>query len=63
MSNRLFSTGDVARMFNLDGVWRVQRLFEDRDLPEPPRFAGKRAIPGDMLPAIVDALRRRHWLP
>ena len=43
--------------------WRVRRVFEDGTLPEPDRFAGKRAIPGEMIPAIVDALRERGWLP
>ena len=43
--------------------WRVRRLFETGTLTEPPRFAGKRAIPRDQLPAIADALRARGWLP
>jgi hypothetical protein len=42
--------------------WRVRRLFEDGSLPEPPRFAGKRAIPTTSIPAVVDALRQRGWL-
>ncbi len=57
-----FSTREVADLFGTE-TWRVQRLFETGTLPEPPRFAGKRAIPRDMLPAIVDALRDRNWLP
>lgn len=43
--------------------WRVRRLYEDGTLPEPPRFGGKRAIPRESIPAIVDALRARGWLP
>ena len=44
-------------------TWRIRRLFDDGTLPEPPRFAGKRAIPGHMIPQIIDALRARRWLP
>jgi hypothetical protein len=44
-------------------TWQVRRLFESSRLPEPMRFAGKRAIPRELLPAIVDALRERGWLP
>lgn len=58
----LFTTREVAELLSSD-EWRVRRLFEDGNLPEPPRFAGKRAIPNTMIPAIVDALRNRGWLP
>jgi hypothetical protein len=44
-------------------TWRVRRLFEDEILPEPGRFGGKRAIPREMLPLIIDALRAKGWLP
>jgi len=44
-------------------TWRVRRLFEDGTLTEPERFAGKRAIPRELIPAIIDALRTRGWLP
>lgn len=58
----LFSTREAA--VELGTVeWRVRRLFEDGTLPEPPRFAGKRAIPREQLPAIAQALRARGWLP
>ena len=57
-----FSTADVARILEVES-WRIRRLFEDGTLSDPGRFAGKRAIPGSMIPAIVDALRARHWLP
>ena len=56
------TTRQIADLFGTD-EWRVRRLFEDGTLPEPDRFAGKRAIPREMLPAIVDALRDRGWLP
>lgn len=57
-----FSTQQVADLFGVP-IWQVQRLFECGDLAEPPRFAGKRVIAGGSLPAIVDALRGRGWLP
>ena len=58
----LYTTRELADILGTD-EWRVRRLFEDGTLPEPGRFAGKRAIPGEMIPAIVDALRARGWLP
>lgn len=62
MSRNVFSTAEVAKLLGIE-TWRVRRLFEDGTLPEPDRFAGKRAIAHDTVPAIVDALRERHWLP
>ena len=61
MSN-VFTTRQLADLVGTR-TWRVRRLFEDGTLPEPERFAGKRAIPGTMIPRIVDALRARGWLP
>ncbi len=58
----IFSTREVADLLGTR-EWRVRRLFEDGDLPEPARFAGKRAIPKTRLLEIVDALRDRGWLP
>ena len=43
--------------------WQVRRLFEDGDLPEVPKFGGKRVIEEELLPVIVSALRVRGWLP
>jgi hypothetical protein len=60
MSN-IFSTREVAELLGTD-TWRVRRLFEDGNLPEPPRFCGKRAIPRETLPAILDQLRNRGWV-
>lgn len=57
-----FTTKEVADLLGAQ-TWRVRRLFEAGVLPEPPRFAGKRAIPREMLPAIMDGLRARGWLP
>jgi hypothetical protein len=56
------STREVADFLGTQ-TWRVRRLFEDGTLAEPARFAGKRAIPASLIPAIVDALRERGWLP
>jgi hypothetical protein len=56
-----YSTREIAVTLGVE-TWKVQRLFEDGDLPEPTRFAGKRLIRGESLPEIVDALRARGWL-
>jgi hypothetical protein len=60
--DRFFTTRELADLLGTD-LWRVRRLFQDGTLPEPGRFGGKRAIPGDLIPRIVDALRERGWLP
>jgi hypothetical protein len=57
----VFSTRDVAELCGTY-TWRVRRLYEDGTLPEPGRLAGRRAIPRETLPAIIDALRARRWL-
>ena len=59
---RPLSTREVAEFLEIK-TWRVRRLFEDGTLEEPDRFAGKRMIPATLLPAIIDALRLRGWLP
>jgi len=56
------TVGQIARLLGTD-EWRVRRLFEDGTLPEPSRFGGKRVISAAEIPAIVDALRSRGWLP
>jgi hypothetical protein len=58
----IFSTREIADLLGVQ-TWRIQRLFSDRTLPDCGRFAGKRTVPGTMLPQIVDALRARGWLP
>jgi hypothetical protein len=58
----VLSTRDVSDLLSVDN-WKIRRLFEDGSLPEPARLAGRRAIPPEMLPSIVDALRNRDWLP
>ena len=57
-----FSTREIGETLHVP-TWQIQRIFENGDVPEPGRFAGKRAIPGELIPAIVDALRARGWLP
>jgi hypothetical protein len=56
-----YSTGEVARILH-QPRWHILRLFEDGNVPEPGRVAGKRVIPGDLLPTIIDALKARGWL-
>jgi predicted site-specific integrase-resolvase len=58
---RSLTTREIADLLGVE-TWRVRRLYEDGDLPEPARFAGKRVIPSSDIPAVVDALRRRRWL-
>ena len=55
------STRDVADALGVE-IWRVQLLYENGEIPEPVRFAGRRVIPPSHVPLIVDALRRRGWL-
>ena len=57
----ILTTAEIAGLLEIE-PWRVRRLFESGSLPEPSRFAGKRAIPCSMLPQIIDALRARGWL-
>jgi len=57
-----FTTRDVAELYGVQ-EWQVRRLYESGDLADPPRFAGRRLISRSMLPGILDALRRRGWIP
>jgi hypothetical protein len=61
----IYSTREVAEFLGFPPceTWRIRRLFEDGTFPEPGRFAGKRAIPSELVPQIVDECRRRGWLP
>ena len=56
------TTGELGDALGVQ-AWRVARLFELGILPDPPRVAGRRMIPKQMVPAVVDALRARGWLP
>ena len=57
------TTREVAE--SLPGIeeWQVRRCYELHLLPEPPRFGGKRAVPVEHIPLLVDVLRKRGWLP
>ena len=55
------STREIADILGTE-TWCVRRLFEDGTLEEPDRFVGKRAIPRELIPTIVDHLRDRGWL-
>lgn len=59
---RHFTTEETAQLFETD-AWRIRRLFELKILDEPERFGNSRIIDGSMIPAIVDALRGKGWLP
>ena len=56
------TTGELGDMLGVQ-AWRVARLFELGILPDPPRVAGRRMIPKQMVPEVMDALRGRGWLP
>ncbi|MHB8862054.1 MAG: hypothetical protein ACYC6N_06590 [Pirellulaceae bacterium] len=57
-----FSTAGMGQLLGAE-PWRIRRLFEAGVLPEPGRIGRNRAIPREMIPQIVDALRDREWLP
>lgn len=61
-SSPYLTTGELGDALGVQ-AWRIARLFEKQILREPPRVAGRRLIPKAMIPAIVDALRARGWLP
>ncbi len=56
-----FTTREIAKTLAVPD-WKIRRLFEDGNLPEPERFGGLRVIRSVDIPAIVDALRRRGWI-
>ena len=58
----ILTTREVAELLGSD-EWRVRRVFEDKQLSEPERFAGKRVIPRERIPEVLDGLRARGWLP
>lgn len=61
MQRMIFTCRQVAEILEI-AEWKIRRLFEDGDLPEPERFGGKRVITPAGIPAIIDALRRRGWI-
>ena len=56
-----YTTAEVAALLGVE-TWRVQRVFENGDVAEPPRFAGKRVIPREAIADVAEALRARGWL-
>jgi len=59
---RVFSTTDIAGLLGCK-QWQVRRLFENGTIDNVPRIGQHRAIPASLLPAIIDGLRERGWLP
>jgi hypothetical protein len=55
------STREVADWLGVE-EWRVRRIFEARLVPEPPRIGRHRAIPTELIPNVIDALRTKGWL-
>lgn len=58
----VLTTREVAEITSVK-EWQVRRLYEEGILPDPGRFAGKRAIPRTDIPKIVLLLEKRGWLP
>jgi hypothetical protein len=58
----MLTVPEIAELLGVE-AWRIRRLYERRLLAEPPRIGRARAIDSDEIPAIVDALRCRGWLP
>lgn len=56
-----YTTREIAELFH-QPLWHIQRLFEDGNVPEPGRFAGKRIILSEQIPAIAEALKARGWI-
>ena len=66
---KFYSVSDAARLIAA-GLRRevsprqITRLFYERALPDDQAqiVAGRRMIPGELLPQIANELRRRGWL-
>lgn len=57
---QILSTADVATACHVPD-WKIRRLFEDGNLPEPPRVSGRRVFDQSMIPQIIQALVQRGW--
>lgn len=55
---RTFATHEIADLLGAE-TREVRRLFEDGTLTEPPRCDGQRAIPAELVPAIIRSLAAR----
>jgi hypothetical protein len=67
---QLLTTRQIACLISGDPIygghvdeWQVRRLYELGDLPPPMKIANKRVLTHDDIPAVVEALRKRHYLP
>jgi hypothetical protein len=58
----LLSTTDIAILLGAD-AWKVRKPFDDGELQETMRVAGRRLIDRSMLPRIIEVLKGRGWLP
>jgi hypothetical protein len=58
---RTFATHEIADLLGAE-TRQVRRLFEDGTLTEPPRCDGQRAIPAELVPAIIRSLAARGWV-
>lgn len=61
MARAVLSTSEIAAMLGIP-LWRVQRVFELKLVPEPDKVGGRRVVSSRDLPLIIDALRSRGWL-
>ena len=55
------SLGEIADLLSVQS-WRICALFELGLLQEPERVSGRRMIPKEQIPEVIDALRSKGWL-
>ena len=55
------STADIAKEVGAER-WQIVRLFETGELPEPPKFVGRRVINAALEKEIIAALECRGWI-
>lgn len=56
-----FSLGDLSRRWKIP-QWKIRRVFECGDLPEPFRIGRQRCIYLQDLPALIEALKKRGYV-
>lgn len=56
------TTGQLARRHNIPMEY-VRRVFTRGAVPEPPRIAGNRVIPSEVVPLVEAELRRVGHIP
>jgi hypothetical protein len=57
-----YTVGDLARRWGIE-EWKIRRVFDCGDLPQPRRFGLYRIIPSEDVHALVEALKARGYLP